>query len=587
VKFQRTRGVLRLMAAVIHSLWEKGDHSALIMPSTIPIDDQRVRFELTRYLSDNWVPIIEKDVDGANSLPMKLDNDFSNLGKVHAARRVARTIYLGSAPTSGGAHQGLDERRVKLGCVTPGESAPIFGDALRRLAASATYLYQDGTRYWYSTQQNVTKTAEDRSEQLRREPDKVFEELKNRLDSNLRERGDFRRVHPFPATGQDVPDDLDTRLVVISTEHAYSKEAGNKAQLAAQAILEYRGNTPRLYRNTLIFLAADKARLQDLDDAVRKYLAWKSIIDDQTALNLPPEQVKQAETQRKAADNTVTARIPETYQWLLVPVQTNPQSSVEWQAIKLSGQDALAVRASKKLKSDELLITSFAPTRLRMELDGIPLWPDNHVSVQQLSEHFGRYIYLPRLADQSVLLDAIIKGVASLSWTTDTFAFADSFDGDNQRYRNLQTGRNISLDGSERDCVVVKSEVALRQIDAEQALLGTPTASGEQGVAATPTGTTVDGQEALPGAATEPTQKPSQPRRFHGTVELDPTRVGRDAGQIGDEVIAHLSGLVGGKVKVTLEIHAEVESGVPDNVVRTVTENSRTLKFTNHGFERE
>jgi predicted AAA+ superfamily ATPase len=60
VKFQRTRGVLRLMAAVIHSLWEKGDRSPLILPSTIPIDDQRVQFELTRYMSDNWVPIIEK-----------------------------------------------------------------------------------------------------------------------------------------------------------------------------------------------------------------------------------------------------------------------------------------------------------------------------------------------------------------------------------------------------------------------------------------------------------------------------------------------------------------------------------------------
>src|SRR5579875_927779 len=68
VKFQRTRGVLRLMAAVIHSLWEKGDRNPLILPSTLPIDDPRVQFELTRYLSDNWVPVIEKHVDGAQSL---------------------------------------------------------------------------------------------------------------------------------------------------------------------------------------------------------------------------------------------------------------------------------------------------------------------------------------------------------------------------------------------------------------------------------------------------------------------------------------------------------------------------------------
>src|SRR5439155_18120800 len=105
--FQRTRGVLRLMAAVIHSLWEKGDRNPLILPANIPIADPRVQFELTRYLSDNWVPIIEKDVDGQNSLPHKLDGEVPNLGKFSACRRVARTIYLGSAPTAEAAIRGI------------------------------------------------------------------------------------------------------------------------------------------------------------------------------------------------------------------------------------------------------------------------------------------------------------------------------------------------------------------------------------------------------------------------------------------------------------------------------------------------
>jgi predicted AAA+ superfamily ATPase len=148
VKFQRTRGVLRLMAAVIHSLWEKGDRTPLILPSTIPIDDQRVQFELTRYLSDNWVPVLEKDVDGPNSLPFRIDGEVPNLGKLHACRRVARAIYLGSAPTAEAAHRGIEDRRVKVGCVMPGESPAVFGDALRRLSAAATYLYQD--RAWPS-----------------------------------------------------------------------------------------------------------------------------------------------------------------------------------------------------------------------------------------------------------------------------------------------------------------------------------------------------------------------------------------------------------------------------------------------------
>ena len=70
VKFQRTRGVLRLMAAVIHTLWAKGDRNPLIMPANIAIDDPQVQFELTRYLSDNWVPVIEKDVDGPELPPL-------------------------------------------------------------------------------------------------------------------------------------------------------------------------------------------------------------------------------------------------------------------------------------------------------------------------------------------------------------------------------------------------------------------------------------------------------------------------------------------------------------------------------------
>lgn len=576
------------MAAVIHSLWEKGDHSPMIMPSTIPIDDQRIQFELTRYLSDNWVPILEKDVDGPNSLPLKIDNELPNLGKVHAARRVARTIYLGSAPTSGGAHQGLDERRVNLGCVTPGESTPIFGDALRRLAASATYLYQDGTRYWYSTQPTVTKMAEDRREQLKRDPDKVAKELGDRITANLAKKGEFRKIHPMPASGQDVADDLDTRLVVLSPDHPYSKEAGNQAQAAAQAILEYRGNSPRLYRNTLVFLAADKARLQDLEDAARNYLAWDSIMKEQTSLNLTPSQVKQAENQKKAAENTLDVRVPETYQWLLVPVQKDPHAAIEWQAMKLSGQDDLAVRASKKLLNDELLITSFAGTRLRMELDGgqhgVPLWPEGHIAVKQLADHCARYLYLPRFADTSVLLGAIRNGMSLLLGMSESFAYAESYDEEKRRYRGLICPpTNITIDGTESGAVLVNPDIAHKQREAEQGLLGLPTLGGVQ-IPITDTGSTTEGLGGLPGSETASVQ-PTQPKRFHGTIELNPTRVGRDAGQIGDEVIAHLSGLVGAKVRITLEIDAEVESGVPDNVVRTVTENSRTLKFTNHGFE--
>ncbi len=583
VKFQRTRGVLRLMAAVIHSLWEKGDRNPLILPSTIPIDDGRVQSELTRYLSDNWAPIIEKDVDGPNSLPLKIDSELPNLGKLHATRRVARTIYLGSAPTASAAHRGIEDRRVKLGCVMPGESPAVFGDALRRLAAAATYLYQDGPRVWYATQPTVTKLADDRAEQLKRDPDKVAGELDARLRANLQKTGDFSRIHPLPRSGADVPDDRDARLVVLPAEHPYSKEGGNAAETAAKAMLESRGNTPRLYRNTLVFLAADKVRLQDLDEALRKYLAWSSILAEKEALNLDPHQVRQADTQKQAADGMVTARLPETYQWVLVPEQKKPQSAVTWAAVKLSGGDALAVRASKKLRSDDLLVANLGSTILRKHLDDVPLWGGEQVAVKQLVEHFARYLYLPRLAGPEVLAQAICDGVELLTWQSDTFAYAESHDEAAGRYRGLRAGQVVNV-SPESAGLLVKPDVARRQLDAEVPLAVVPGAAdagaAEAGSAA-PAGATGSGVNATSAAAA------ALPHRFHGTVTLDSARVGRDASRVAEEVIAHLTGLVGAKVRVTLEIEAEIPLGAPDQVVRTVTENSRTLKFTSQGFEKE
>jgi predicted AAA+ superfamily ATPase len=602
VNFQRTRGVLRLMAAVIHSLWAKSDRNPLIMPANISIDDAHVQFELTRYLPENWVPVIEKDVDGPNALPLRLDADVPNLGKYAASRRVARTVYLGSAPVSTAANRGLEDRQIKLGCVMPGESPAVFGDALRRLATAATYLYQDGPRYWYSTQPTVTKLAEDRADQLKRDPDIINRELDKRLRANLRQMGDFKRVHPLPQNGQDVPDEMDTRLVVLGSEYAYSKAANNKAEIAARAMLENRGTVPRLYRNTLVFLVPDQTRLQDLDDALRRYLAWVSIFEERQTLNLNPQQVKQAETQRDTADTTVNSRLPETYQWLLVPVQNTPQSPVEWSTLKLSGPDPLALRASKKLKSEEMLLPAMAGVRLRIELDRVPLWRKNDVSIRQLADDFARYVYLPRLIEPTVLLRAVEGGIATAAWEQETFAYAEDYDASTGRYRGLRAGQSLSLYDATAAGMIVKSQVARAQLAADALAKAQAEAARMAALAATlghqpstpsTTAFTANMTEGPQPRVTETPRigisvSPPHPQRYYGRVTLDPNRVGRDAAKIAEEVIAHLAAVFGAQVKVTIEIEAEIPNGASPQLVRIVTENGRSLRFeAGHGFEQE
>ncbi|MGD0794302.1 MAG: Swt1 family HEPN domain-containing protein [Dehalococcoidales bacterium] len=576
-KFQRTRGVLRLMAAVIHSLWIRNDTNLLILPASIPIDDPAVQFELTRYLEDQWVPVIEKDVDGPQSLPLTLDRDNPNLGRYSACRRVARTVYIGSAPTLRGANRGIDERRIKLGCVQPGESVPTFGDALRRLTDQATYLYVDGNKYWYSTQPSVTRLADDRAAQLANHA--VLDEIRRRLRGEARTRAEFARVHVCVPSG-DIPDELEARLVILDPEYPHiSKDQASPARTQAASILENRGNSPRNYKNMLVFLAADGNRLKELDQSIRQYLAWTSIIQERETLNLDAFQAKQAETKSRNADETVKLRIPETYQWLLVPGQSKPQGVIEWTEMPVRGQEALSTRAAKRLKSEEMLLVQIGATRLRLELDRVPLWRGDNVSIKQLVEDFGRYLYLPRIRDSQVIVAAIADGVRLMTWNPDSFAFAESWDQTQGRYKGLSVCRsiNVLLDGQ---AMLVKPEVAQKHIEEDQR---------RQPNGKSSTDVVPGGMHPAQPSLIEPITPAEmvKPKRFHATIQLDPTRLSRDIAEVADEVVQHLVSLPGASAETTLEIQISIPDGASEQVIRTVTENCRTLGFSNFNFEKE
>ncbi len=581
-KFQRTRGVLRLMAAVIHSLWKRQDSNLLIMPATVPIDDPAVQSALTYYLEDQWIPVIEKDVDGPHSLPLEIDGENPNLGRYSACRRVARTVYVGSAPTMRAANRGIDDRLIKLGCVQPGESVSTFGDALRRLTDRATYLFQDGSRYWYSTQPTVNRLAEDRA--IQQDPEKVLEEIRKRLRARARHRGDFIKVHACVRSA-DVPDEHDARLVILDPTYGHiPRNGGSEAKSQALEILSSRGSSPRTYRNTLVFLAGDANRLQDLNTATRLFLAWESIVDQKVELNLDQFQIKQAETKRQSADDTVNAQIPETYQWMLVPVQSDPKGPVELIEFRLQGTDDLAVRASKKLKNDGRLATQMAGSLLKLELDKIPLWRGEHVSVRQLTEDYATYVYLTRIQYDDVLIGAIRSGINMLTWNPDSFAYADRWDDSQKRYIGLHAGSGvgipITLDG-----LVLKPEIAYKQMEEDKATMGSSGASVPCGGSSGGVTITGDGTESTGGTVIRPPAPEAFPNRFYGSVKLDPIRASRDIGKIAEEVIQHLTKQVSAEVDMTLEIRAKLPKGADEKLRRDVTENCRTLNFDSCEFE--
>ncbi len=584
-RFQRTRGVLRLMAAVIHELWMGNDASLMIMPGTIPLDAPNVKYELLRNLSqeEGWSPIVDHEVDGKNSIPYQKDQSNPRYGSRLASRRVARTIMLGSAPTDRSQSvRGIEASRVRLGVVQPGETIANFNDALSTLASSLAYLYTNpsGNRYWFDTRPTLRKTVEDRATQL--SDSDVEYGIETRLRS-LRKEHPFGGIHICPATSLDVPDDQIARLVIMRPCDEYRATSSvNDAMTAVVDILNNRGNSPRIYRNMLSFIAPDHDLMISLKHAVRLYLAWSSIKEDSEDLNLDAAQNRETSNNLKRSNETVDARIKEAYCWLLVPYidRNSKVKTIIWDTLRISGgNDSIISKAAKKMIQNETIITQWAPALLLMELDNM-LWRDSeNIAIKKLWEYLCTYCYLPRLASEQVLEDVIRKGLHS----TEYFAVADGHDGN--RYLGLKFNQYVGI--IERSGYLVKVNAAKKQLadEAEQAVNNFPVPESTDN-----NGDSEGASLPLPSRDTGGGEKealPENPKNTHFfmSAQLDTTRIGRDVQRLVEEVISHLSSVDGAKVEVSLELNATSPNGMSQKVVRTISENCKTLKVQSFGFD--
>ena len=570
--FQRTRGVLRLMAATIHHLWDSDDRSLMIMPGSLPMSEHAVKSELLSYLGEEWNAVIDTDVDGTTAEPTVIDRENPRFGQHRAATRVARTILLGSPWWK--ATKGLEQNAILLGVMEPGHTTAEYNDVLGRLRDRLSFLYTTGTgRYWFAAQPNLKRVAVERANRVTEEKARV--ELIGRL-RKTKDKGDFAYVHWCPDDGGEVADESSARLVVISPKFPHSKE--DSAALGfARETLEKRGPAPRRYKNMVVFAAAGLDEVLTLIEDARRYLAWAEIQTDADALNLDKTQRGEVKAELEKTDRDLDARLDPAYQWLLVPAQegTNP---VEWRTTKFASHQidsmgSLPVRAANSLIKDELLLTRWSPASLSLELDRF-IWKDSRedMKVRDLWELLATYVYLPRLRDSKALEQAITDGAAS----TDYFGYATSKTAGGG-YAGLAFGRRTSVFVDDLS-VLVRRDIAAAAKAAEEGTEAPPVGPGGGGKPGVGDGGS-DGPGEVP--------PPASPRRFYGTIRLNPQRLSSAAGQVGEEVLQHLASLVDSEVDVVLEITVTVPDGIPDKVVRTVSENANTLKFESFEFEGE
>jgi uncharacterized protein len=606
--FQRTRGVLKLMAKVIHRLWTSGNNDLMIQPGSLPLFDGDTRNEAIYYLPQGWDPVLDGDIDGERATATEIDNSKPLFGSIHACRRITRSVFLGSAPDAGAVgtakhHRGLELERLLLGCAQPGQVIGHYKDGVRALVDRLQYLNSENNRYWFDTRPNLRREMEDRKRRFDMRED-VYPFIKDKLRFA---NGLFGGVHVFTSSA-DVPDDWQLRLVVLPPEATFSKGAQSSAVEAAVAILKSRGEQPRQKQNRLIFLAPDTDSIARLKDQVTSSLAWKSIVDDvkEGRLNLDGHQSKQAAASLDQANDALSRMVRETFKWLLVPLQeAKPGKGVgeiQWDSFQIN--PAVLNRTEeieKTLKEHELLINEWAPIHLSKMLANW-FWKDDAVASGALDvwQKTCCYMYLPRLRDSDTLRSAIAAGVSSRDFFGIAYGFEDG------RYQGFHFAENTSAILDDSLLLIepkaasafadrLAQEAAERETKAKRNATGssegTEAAGGNSSDSSTGDNTTKTGgtsgastASSTSGSGQSASNTSTKKTMFFGSVELNPNQAKLQFSDVAEEVLMLLN-KPGVKLRIAVEIEAESPNGFEDGVQRAVRENCDQLKFKNRSFE--
>lgn len=603
--FQRTRGVLKFMAKVIHRLWTDGNNDLMIQPGSLPLYDSDTRNEAIYYLPQGWDPVLERDIDGERAITTELDNSKPLFGSILACRRIARAVFLGSAPDAGAVggakhHRGIELENLMLGCAQPGQVLGHYKDGVRSLVDRLQYFNSANNRYWFDIRPNLRREMEDRKRRFNMRED-VYPYIREKLRFAP---GFFGGVHVFTGSG-DVPDDWALRLVVLPPEATFGRSAQSPATDAALAILKQRGEQPRQKQNRLIFLAPDADSISRLKDQVCSVLAWQSIVSDvkEGRLNLDQHQAKQASNSLDQANDGLGRMVRETYKWLLAPMQeAKPGKGIgdlQWEHFQIN---PAAVNRSEEiekiLKEHELLIAEWSPIHLSNMMRSW-FWKDDVVAVGAVEtwQKTCCYLYLPRLRDVDTLRVTISAGINSRDF------FGVAYGQEEGRYQGFHFAENTSVifddsllliepKAASDFAVKLAAEAAEREEATKATTRGftAPDSSPkpENGSGMTPGGGSGPSPTPGGGAPPAPTSAPSavaKKRMFFGTVELDPIKAKLQFSDLADEVLMLFTQKPGVKVRISVEIEAESSVGFDDGMQRAVRENCNQLKFKNQAFE--
>lgn len=482
-EFQRTRGVLRLLADVISNLYQAKDNETIIQSGSVNLGAAAVRGELVKHTGSGSVyhSVIESDISGSHAKAAEIDRQLgSEYAKESVSEKLARAIFMYSF--SGGQQRGATLPQLRAAVLNPEMAPPFVSDSLDRMTKRLWYLYQDNGLYRFDSRPNLNRILVDREEMIRSEPEKVRDFAKSTLNDQI---GDaVFRVYRYPEAADDtfVGDEPRLSLVVLDLEDGATDEGLPKETDAfVSRILKQHGKGFRKHANMLVFLAPDQHRASEVTDAARRLLALRSIDDHKsTKAQLTEEQLRDLAGRLKEAEARLPAALTAVYRHILVPAEKKTIRCIDM-GVTVS-KAMLSQRVLDKLKDEQQILEKLDPSILIGSRFG--LWPEDQemVNVKTLADYFTQLTHLPRLLNSNVIPECVAKGVQR-----GLFAYALG-NADTKEFDTILFG-NPSVTGDR--CEVTDSAWLLRPALAKSLIPETkPVDTGTATGTGTPTGTT-------------------------------------------------------------------------------------------------
>lgn len=422
-KFQRTRGVLRLLASIVKDLWSRKSSlagtQALIQTSDVRLENlPTLQSQITSLMGSQWDSVMHADVFGTISNAYKLDeqNVGNHIGEYHLATAVTTTVLMASIGSS--SQKGLSLKQLKLCLLKPDAFQHIDIDStVNQLENVVHYMYKSSIggeqSFWFQSKPNINILVNQAKGDVKEE--EVNAEIMRMVKQSVVNLGQVKVL--VDPTG-DVPEQKQLTFVVMHPKYtvAAGGDVSRSAQYAIKQMAQMKGSSQRVYRNTMLFLVCSEAGKAALSMKLREYLACDKIMTEYSS-QLDQDQRKDIADRKRMSGDAAKEQLIHAYN-TVVKCERDTLRTQEISTFATDFAAQITVKTLSELHENGVVLRKIGLNIINR--NGLMPTIEKPVKVNELYEAFLRFDDKPMILNVDAVKDTVNRYCEEGMWNVGT-----------------------------------------------------------------------------------------------------------------------------------------------------------------------